>query len=74
MVLPFHFFAMRAPKTAAAAAPAAPDTVALRCEDLGETREFTPAHAERLLAYQEQLGHAGDGSWQPVAAPADSKD
>ena len=49
-----------------------PDTVALRCEHLGETRELTSKHAETLLAYQQDNGLSGDASWQPVsAAPAE---
>jgi hypothetical protein len=59
-------------KTAELAAPEQPDTVQLRCEDLGQTRPFTRAHAMALLELQESRGLKGDGAWQPVEAPADS--
>jgi len=61
--------------TSAAPAPkelAAPDQVQLRCEDLGETRPFTPKHAAALLKWQAERGLRGDASWQPVAAPAEA--
>ncbi|MGI4871378.1 MAG: hypothetical protein ACRYFX_09385 [Janthinobacterium lividum] len=47
------------------AEPATPEVVQLRSEDLGETRDFDPAHAKALLAYQESKGYA---HWQPVDA------
>jgi hypothetical protein len=58
-------------KNAAAAADAAPDTVYLRSEELGETRPFTPAHANALLAWQEGKGYT---HWQRVEAPAPEAD
>lgn len=46
-------------------APAAPEVVRLHSEDLGETRDFTPAHAAALLAYQQEKGYT---HWQPAEA------
>lgn len=61
--------------TPAAAAPKeldAPDMVQLRCEDLGETRPFTPKHAADVLKWQAERGLRGNASWQPVDAPAEA--
>jgi hypothetical protein len=44
--------------------------VQLRCEDLGETRDFTPKHAADVLKWQQERGLQGKKSWQPVDAAA----
>lgn len=54
--------------TAAAAKPAVPQLVRLRCERTGKEKDFTPAHAAALLQYQQERGLT---DWQPVTA-ADS--
>lgn len=48
-----------ATKTLAAPAADAPTVVTLRSEALGKTKDFTPAHAEALLAVQEAKGIKG---------------
>lgn len=58
-----------AKKLAPPAAEAAPDTVQLRCEELGVTRDFAPAHAKALLKLQRTKGW---NHWQPVEAAADT--
>jgi len=66
---------MATAKKPADAAPqelAAPDSVQLHCEDLGETRPFDPKHAAALLKWQDERGLKGDASWQPVAATTEA--
>jgi hypothetical protein len=49
-----------------------PKVVKLKCDDLGvKSRDFTPAHAKALLAYQESKGYT---HWQPVDAAETSTD
>ncbi|NML67614.1 hypothetical protein HHL22_20630 [Hymenobacter sp. RP-2-7] len=61
-------------KTQLAPAPeaAAPDMVKLQCKSLNiDSQDFTPAHAKRLLAFQQAKG---DDSWQPVTEAPKTND
>ena len=62
--------AKRTPELPAAAD--APDVVTLRSENLGKTKDFTPAHAKALLALQESKGIKNGWAAAEPETPADN--